>query len=85
MISVLASSSLLWLALPALLWKIPALLKRLPSQFSDSFAPLFQTMVSAGDGVILGRTTLMIGATRDRDVRVEELPDGSYQKIPDPV
>ncbi len=42
-------------------------------------------MVSAGDGVILGRTTLKLGATRNLDVRVEYLPDGSYQRIPDPV
>ena len=61
------------------------LLRRLPSQFSDSFASLFQTMVSAGDGVILGPTTLKIGATRDLDVRVEELSNRLTQRIPDPT
>ena len=61
------------------------LLRRLPYQFSDSSASLFQTMVSAGDGVISGPTSLKIGASRDLDVRVEELSNGVTQKIPEPT
>ena len=61
------------------------LLRRLPSQFSDSSASLFQTMVSVGDGVIQGPTSLKIGASRDLDVRVEQLSNGVTQKIPEPT
>ena len=61
------------------------LLRELLYQFSDSSAPLFQTMVSAGDGVIPGPTSLKIGASRDLDIRVEQLPNGLTQTIPEPT
>ena len=61
------------------------LLERLLCQLSDSSSPLFQTMVSVGDGVIEGRTTLKIGASRSQDVRVEKLPNGLTRSIPKPT
>ena len=61
------------------------LLKELLYQPSDSSTPLFQTMVSVGDGVIQGQTTLRIGASRDLDVRVEELSNGLTRSIPEPT
>ena len=42
-------------------------------------------MVSAGDGVISGRTTLKIGASANLDVRVEELEGGFLRRIPEPT
>ena len=42
-------------------------------------------MVSAGDGVIEGKTSLMIGASRAQDVRVEKLPNGLTRSIPKPT
>ena len=79
-----ASPPLLWLALPAPFWRL-VLLKELLYQLSDSSTPLFQTMVSVGDGVIQGETTLRIGASRDLDVRVEELSNGLTRSIPEPT
>ena len=61
------------------------LLRELLYQFSDSSASLFQTMVSVGDGVIQGPTSLRIGASRDLDIRVEELSNGLTQSIPEPT
>ena len=54
-------------------------------QLSDSSTPLFQTMVSVGDGVIEGKTTLIIGASRALDIRVEKLPNGLTRSIPKPT
>ena len=61
------------------------LLKELLYQLSDSSTPLFQTMVSVGDGVIQGETSLRIGASRDLDVRVEKLSNGLTRSIPEPT
>ena len=61
------------------------LLRELLYQLSDSSAPLFQTMVSVGDGVIRSPTSLRIGASRDLDIRVEELSNGLTQSIPEPT
>ena len=42
-------------------------------------------MVSAGDGIISGPTSLKIGASLNLDVRVEELSGGLLRRIPEPT
>ena len=42
-------------------------------------------MVSEGDGIISGETSLKIGATADLDARVEELEGGFLRRIPEPT